>query len=129
MIALNNRLPKRERLTGKTAVETLFTKGEALFLFPIRVIFYKTTSTDTGVVQALFSVPKKQHKRATARNRHKRLMREAYRLHKQNLLQTVSTKPFGVHIAFVLINNHTFSYRQIAEQVTQALQQIEEMLK
>ncbi|MBQ2239983.1 MAG: ribonuclease P protein component, partial [Alistipes sp.] len=77
-------LPKSERLSSLTAVRRLFTDGASGFVYPFRYMVFKSEST-TPTVEVLFSVPKRNHKRANKRNTLKRRMREAYRLNNDAL--------------------------------------------
>lgn len=76
-------LPKAERLAGRSDIGRLFTHGEAFLVYPIKCT-YRWTEQGGGV-RIMVLVPKRNHKRAVARNLLKRRMREAYRLHKELL--------------------------------------------
>jgi len=77
-------LPKTERLTGKKAITSLFSHGESFFIFPLKVCWFPRQSPENlDPPQLLISVSKRNFKKAVHRNRIKRLIREAYRLHKQ----------------------------------------------
>lgn len=76
-------LPKAERLAGRSDIGRLFTRGEAFLVYPIKCT-YRWTG-EGGGVRMMVLVPKRNHKRAVARNVLKRRMREAYRLHKELL--------------------------------------------
>jgi ribonuclease P protein component len=78
--------PKSERLYKKKDIQELFDKGSSFYLYPFRVIVQKQPTQDTN--QVLFSVSKKNFKRAVDRNLIKRRMREAYRLNKAALPET-----------------------------------------
>lgn len=72
--------PKSERLYKKKDIQELFDKGSSFYVYPFRVIVQKLPQGNTN--QVLFSVSKKNFKKAVDRNRLKRRMREAYRLNK-----------------------------------------------
>lgn len=76
-------LPKSERLYKKKDIQELFDKGSSFYLYPFRVFVQKPSAENTN--QVLFSVSKKNFKRAVDRNLIKRRMREAYRLNKASL--------------------------------------------
>ena len=58
--------------------------------FPLRVVYVNKERAQGEVpVQILISVPKKRFKHAVDRNRVKRQVREAYRLHKQVLYEAL----------------------------------------
>lgn len=86
--------PKSEKLTHKKRIASLFSQGESMKVFPLRVLFLEN---DLPEHRVLISVPKRRHKTAVARNRIKRLMREAYRKN-QHLIKNGTT-----HFDLVLI--------------------------
>ena len=93
--------PKSQRLCSRKAIETLFGSGNrCISAFPLRVV-YKWVPThagetvppaDTLPCQVLFSVSKRRFKHAVDRNRAKRQMREAWRMHR-HLLSNVILHP------------------------------------
>jgi ribonuclease P protein component len=72
--------PKSERLNKKKVIQELFDKSSSFYLYPFRVYFQ--LSSDPESHQVMFSVSKRNFKKATDRNLIKRRMREAYRLNK-----------------------------------------------
>lgn len=81
-------LSKRERIVSRKLIETLFGGGcsQSMVAFPLRVVYMiQERTANEPPVQLLVSVPKKHFKHAVDRNRVKRQVREAFRLHKQTL--------------------------------------------
>lgn len=75
--------PKEEKLKSKKIIDTLFIEGRSVKAFPLRIVYIETPLPYPNItVQAGVSVSKRNHKLAVTRNRIKRLMREAYRTHK-----------------------------------------------
>ena len=83
-----NSLNKEERLCSRKVIERLFSDGENIFVFPFKVVFLECSSLSP--VQAAFSVSKRNFKLAVTRNLIKRRMREAYRLNKTVLYESVA---------------------------------------
>ncbi len=76
---------KEHRLCGKKSIDGLFAQGYSFFVYPFRCVWSVVDPDplrETAPVQILISVGKKNHKRAVARNKLKRRIREAYRLNR-----------------------------------------------
>jgi len=74
---------KDERLCSKIIIDKLFSEGETVFSYPLRFVFIPTIEKDGNYpIQIVFSVPRRNFKKAVDRNLIKRRMREAYRLEK-----------------------------------------------
>jgi ribonuclease P protein component len=88
-------LGKKERLKSRKAIEQLFKEGSSFSIFPFRVLYILKEDqslsannlpfTSGSGLQAGFTVSSRHFKRAVDRNRVKRLMKEAYRLQKNEL--------------------------------------------
>lgn len=73
---------KLEKLCSRNAFSQLMAEGKNINLFPFRLIWAKMELQTPFPVQAGFTVPKRNFKKAVHRNRIKRLMREVYRKNK-----------------------------------------------
>ncbi|KAA3440791.1 ribonuclease P protein component [Rufibacter hautae] len=82
---LSYRFPKEERLRSKKLIEQLFREGSSFNSYPLRFVALQVPGSAELPVQVLVSVSKRSFKKAVDRNRIKRQMREAYRLHKHTL--------------------------------------------
>lgn len=115
-----NKLPKEERLSGKTAVGALLSCGRRGATTHLGYCW--KPRTDGGTCRMMVSVPKKNFKRAVKRNLLKRRMREGYRLQK-NLLG----KPCD--ILFVYKDKSVVESKEIHSEIRDILLQIDNSAK
>lgn len=120
---------KEERVTGNKRISTLFACGRSFLVYPFRVVFYEYEGIASAPVSVLISIPKKRLKRATARNRMKRLVREAYRINKGLLLSHLLTENHRVDIAFVYVKDEISGYDKVEKSVCSSLREIADNLK
>lgn len=78
------RFTQQERLKSKIIIDKLFSQGKGFVKYPFKIQYL---AIDQPIHAVVFSVPKRNFKRAVDRNRIKRLMRETYRLNKSLILQ------------------------------------------
>lgn len=123
-----NTLCKTERLNSKNIIEKLFAGGAKSFvIFPIRAVFIPIECHNTPAT-ILVSVPKKKFKHAVQRNLIKRQIREAYRKNKHTLVAALQEKSQNLAIAFIYLDNHLPTTRQIEEKTVTLLARITEKL-
>lgn len=79
---MRNTYSKVEKLKSQKQIEHLFSEGKSVAVYPLRLVFAKLSGTDETGLKIGVSASKKYFKKATQRNRIKRLLREAYRLNK-----------------------------------------------
>ncbi|MEM7055857.1 MAG: ribonuclease P protein component, partial [Bacteroidota bacterium] len=72
----------------------LFEQEKSLYLYPIRFIYLPCSAQVITNHQALFAVSKKQFKSTVVRNKIKRRLREAHRLHKYLLATRKSSSVY-----------------------------------
>jgi len=115
---------KEEKLCSKTAIEKLFLTGKVFYINPIKVLIASSPSREKPVVRVLISVPKKYLRHATDRNRMKRLLREAYRRSKQQLIQQVNLSQRELSIALIYTGKQLLSYEAIETSIINILEKI-----
>lgn len=118
-------LPKSERLSSLAAVRRLFQDGASGFVYPFRYMVI-TEKSATPSVEVLFSVPKRNHKRANKRNMLRRRMKESYRLNKAILTFSALAKSQTVDIALVYSSKEILPYKTIEYAICKILNEIVE---
>lgn len=118
------RFPKREKLTGKKDIEELFKDGSSFYLRPLLIKYRRKDVSDQDAHRVLFTVSKRNFKRAVKRNLIKRRMREAYRLHK-HLIHSAHI-PF-YQIAFVYIDKSLLPYAEIEDKLKSSLMRLQKL--
>lgn len=91
---------KSEKLKSKTLIDKLFKEGKSVSAFPLRLVYMPSDESNSVLSKAGVSVSKRNFKRAVDRNRIKRLIREAYRLHKAQYLSNILT-PHAFMILYI----------------------------
>ena len=121
-------LGKTEKLKSRKLIEQVFKQGKSFSSFPFRVVyvFAEEEKIPYGV-QAGFSVSTKFFKNATDRNRIKRLMREGYRLQKNELLQLVKEKNKNLAVFFIYTGNELPEYDLVFEKTGSAIKRLQKI--
>jgi len=96
---------KEERLRNFRLIQKLFSAGNSFFEYPFKIIFLEIDQGDKisvkFPVQCLFSVSKRNFKKAVERNKIKRLIREAYRRNKLPLYENLQISNKKVVLALI----------------------------
>jgi ribonuclease P protein component len=120
-------LGKTERLKSRKAIDQLFANGKSFSIFPFKIMYATIGKNDinknepTTFLQAGFTASSKKFKKAVDRNRIKRLMREAYRLQKNELQLLTKNQKLQLQMFFVYTGNELPNYNLIFEKMTNAL--------
>ncbi|MDE6555423.1 MAG: ribonuclease P protein component [Duncaniella sp.] len=131
MFRLGQRLYKFEKLCSETAISRLFapngslnegeTGSQATLAFPLRAVWRLNPKRRIDVPQFLISVPKKRVRHAVDRVAMRRRIREAYRLNRSLLPDSLP-----VDIAFSYVGNTLTSYARIEKAMQKLLARIAE---
>jgi ribonuclease P protein component len=116
--------PKSEHLCGETRISRLFTQGDSFIVYPLRVVYILSANMEKENVSVLISVPKKRFKRAVKRNRLKRLIREAYRHNKHQLIDAMVENGKKLHVAFNYVSDEEMDCAMINKKMQQALEKL-----
>ncbi len=115
---------KTEKLKSRKALEHLFGSGEIFLVHPFKV-FYSIKKNEVSIIHCGVGVSKKNFAKAVQRNRIKRLMREVYRLNKEELYKTVQQKQIDFFVLYIdknmPVDNHYLNKKM--QKVLDTLQQ------
>jgi ribonuclease P protein component len=112
---------KEERLSWKRRIDLLFGQGRSFVVFPLRVIYLPLDEKKEIPVSVLVSVSKKKFKRAVKRNQIKRRVREAYRMQKHGLTESLAEKGKAMFVAFLYIDKEIHSFSMIEKAMKKAI--------
>ncbi len=128
-------LGKADRLKSRKEIECLFKTGKSFSVFPFRIL-YLFQEADPKLdhiqdspsliprLQAGFTASSRQFKKAVDRNRIKRLMREAYRLQKNELRLLPELKKSGLTLFFIYVGKELPEYKLVYEKTTVVLNRL-----
>lgn len=94
-------LKKAERLSSKKCIDKLFSEGDSILQYPLKMVFLRTELQTKYPIQAGFIASKKNFKLAVSRNRIKRLLREAYRLNKHLIYNQLDQEQLALFVIFI----------------------------
>jgi ribonuclease P protein component len=118
--------PKKEKLKSKTTIDLLFSEGNSVSKFPLRLVYVENKEENAELMKMGVSVSKKYFKKAVDRNYFKRVLRETYRLNKHILIDNIE-KPYA--FMFFYQTKERLSYQEIEEKTIQLFQKFNERQK
>ncbi|MCC5920479.1 MAG: ribonuclease P protein component [Cyclobacteriaceae bacterium] len=119
-----NKLPKSSILRHKKDITLLFKNGDGLFQHPFKCS-YICQNTESAEFKVLFSVSKRNFKRAVDRNHIKRIMRESFRQNRQSLHRLVHDHRLKLNLSFVYIHKQIEAYSLIDAKIKKMLHRLE----
>lgn len=123
---------KNQRLTGKKVVSEIFAKKDQVSAFPVKGFYDIKSKAETNGESFLrfgISVPKKKFKRAVDRNHIKRLVKEAIRLNKTFLTESVYNQKIGVNIMVICYFDEIPDYITVEEKIKSLLDRLGKRLE
>ncbi|MCI5818410.1 MAG: ribonuclease P protein component [Prevotella sp.] len=123
---------KQEKLCAKRAIDRLFVGGNSrsVVAFPIRLVYMPVErEQDESLLKVLVTVSKKHFKHAVDRNRTKRLLREAWRLHRNEILQLLRLKQTGgLDVALIWLDDKLWTAKDVDNRMSLLLKRLSDKL-
>ena len=118
-------LKKQESLKNKKRISLLFNEGRTVKSFPIMIKYLERIGDpELPQVRFVFTVPKRNIRKAVDRNKVKRRMREVVRLNKPELIQFTKEKDRQYDVALIYMAKNVISYREIYASYVKAFQKM-----
>ena len=120
-------LPKAEKLKSRKEIDALFAGKRRFSVYPLQVWYTVKIDEEAPGVQVGVTCSKRHFKRAVDRNRVKRLIREAYRLQKAILMETLKEDQ-QVQLFFVFLDKTLPDYTDVFDAMTTCLQTLKKKI-
>jgi len=116
-------LPQSERLKSRKQIDRLFAGGRGFSVFPVRVTYVFSREGESGPKIGV-TASKRAFKRATDRNRIKRLLREAYRLQKEDLQTALEAKGKSGAVFFLYTGKTIPPFQEVKATMAKCLKKL-----
>lgn len=114
---MDEKFGKKYKLCSKKIIESIFKEGKQEKAFPFFIRYINTALNTDANFQVVISVPKRKFKRATDRNRIKRLVREAVRKNKYILEEKTFSPNQKLALFLIYTSTKEESYQKIVDKI------------
>jgi len=123
---LKNTFPKRDKLKSSLEIEQLYRENRFIVSYPLKCYYsFSDIIENKSNLRVAFSVPKKTFKLAIDRNKLKRRMREAYRVHYKTVFETlINDKEKQLKLFFIYIGKEILESEIVEKNMRVVLQKI-----
>lgn len=119
----NQSYGKKEKLKSRKELDALFNGGKSFLVFPVKV-FYAYTDATSAAVKTGVGVSSRYFKKATDRNRVKRLLRETYRTEKAPLLEVIQTQSISLNVFLLYVDKSLPEYTNLKKVMNTVIQKL-----
>jgi ribonuclease P protein component len=124
---------KKDKLKSRKQMQFLFSKGTAINMHPIRLMYTiekeEAGIFSNGLLQAGVGAPSRQFRKAVQRNKVKRLLREGYRLEKPNFTNSINLTNTRLNLFFLYVDANVQTQQEIQATIKLLLQKLADKLK
>lgn len=114
-------LGRHERIKSRKKIELLFREGKHLNLYPVNISYL---FTEEKGLQVGVGAGKRYFKKAVHRNKIKRLLRESWRLQKNELDQNMNEVQKGLAVFMIYTGKEIPSFSEISILVKQVIERL-----
>jgi ribonuclease P protein component len=138
-------LSKAEKLKSRKQIDELFASGKGFTAYPVKVMYKlvdskelivgseavlpATTNHQPSSVQIGVTASSRNFKHAVDRNRIKRLLREAYRHQKHELIQVTEAKGLQVSVFFIYLDKTLPTFEMLDDKMRYCLKRLRKILE
>ena len=119
----NQSYGKKEKLKSRKELDALFNGGKSFLVFPVKVLYAYTDATSAAVKTGV-GVSSRYFKKATDRNRVKRLLRETYRTEKAPLLEVIQTQSISLNVFLLYVDKSLPEYTNLKKVMNTVIQKL-----
>lgn len=117
---MSSKFPKKEKLKSESLIHAIFEEGKSITRYPLKLIYLDIKVPAEAKIQCGFTVPKRNFKSAVKRNRIKRLLRESYRLNKEQIFNNIEG---SFAFLFLYLGKDMPQYEEVEKQMRVILKQ------
>ena len=115
-------LGKEERLKSNLSIQELLKQGKTISSYPLKMYWnFSPDMHQKYPARAAISVPKRKFRKAVDRNLMKRRIREAYRLNKHILYDTLYQRQQKIQLIILLLSDEFIPYAQLEKGIRELL--------
>ncbi|MCS6928729.1 MAG: ribonuclease P protein component [Saprospiraceae bacterium] len=125
---------RSERLKSRKILGRLFEEGHSFVAFPLRAVWLPLSEAECAAanygstrIQVAICVSRKLHRSAVVRNRIRRQIREAYRLHKHLLNEQLQRQNLRIALALVFLIREEPSFAQLVASMSKIIGHFEKI--
>lgn len=120
---------KAERLRSRMLIGNLFSKGDSVVEYPIRLVWRITPVDSPYPAQMAVSVSKRRLRKAVDRNLVKRRMRECYRHNKAGLYHYLAENNMQITLLIIYLGAQIPPYDYLCEKQNVAIEKMMDKMR